>query len=130
MTNDHYNASIALAPWLSAALEDPNVCAEMKKAIRDWLKTGQFTDSDSKSTLDCSGWFPLSIEPVYKGWYEFTEDESENSIISVYWNGREFELKCWPFQVELLDIKRFPNGMWRGSSRPSLAEISIDIRDL
>lgn len=34
-------ASAKLGAWLSAALEDPNVCAEMKADIREWFSAGE-----------------------------------------------------------------------------------------
>ena len=33
-------ASVALGKWLSAALDDPNVCEEMKADIRRWFSSG------------------------------------------------------------------------------------------
>jgi hypothetical protein len=34
-------AADKLGSWLSAALDDPNVCAEMKADIEAWFKAGQ-----------------------------------------------------------------------------------------
>lgn len=34
-------ASVKLGAWLSAALDDPNVCAEMKADIREWFSAGE-----------------------------------------------------------------------------------------
>ena len=34
-------ASVRLGAWLSAALDDPNVCDAMKADIREWFSAGE-----------------------------------------------------------------------------------------
>lgn len=34
-------ASVALGAWMSAALDDPNVCEAMKADIREWFSAGE-----------------------------------------------------------------------------------------
>jgi hypothetical protein len=34
-------ASVKLGSWLSSALDDPNVCEEMKADIREWFSAGE-----------------------------------------------------------------------------------------
>lgn len=33
-------ANVRLGKWMSAALDDPNVCEEMKADIREWFSSG------------------------------------------------------------------------------------------
>lgn len=47
-------ADYALGSWLSAALDDPTCCDEIKAAIREWFAQFEFTLSDQQAGDECN----------------------------------------------------------------------------
>ena len=55
---DKLEAELKIGDWLSAALDDPNVCEEMKADILDWLTyvdTSEVLKNEMLKRIDCKG---------------------------------------------------------------------------
>jgi hypothetical protein len=85
-------ASAKLGAWLSAALEDPNVCVEMKADIREWFSAGepplaQIARHRTQALADAAA----EAEPV--AWMYSNADDLTPCVSGERW--REPEAQGW-----------------------------------
>ncbi|UOF82385.1 UNVERIFIED_CONTAM: hypothetical protein [Bacteriophage sp.] len=94
-------AAYNLAPWLSAALDDPKVCQEYKDAINDWFDTAM--PAPAAPVQEPVAWIYDFLNPdnrgeVIRDWmtqdYSEIEREKGFNVRPLYAAGEE-HIKCY-----------------------------------
>lgn len=82
-----------------------------------------------------TAWFPLSVKPVRKGWYEKGGTNNQGKVARygygfdrAYWNGRAWYVQWWsyrgPLRRSFNQPRRHALGtVWRGLAAPAKAGV-------
>ncbi len=94
-------ASVRLGAWMSAALDDPKVCEEMKADIREWFSAGE----------PQPGWC-AHIDEQRGGWRDIATAPKDGTIIDLWSGDKRYADYGWNAAH---DAWVRTERMWRGS---------------